>query len=53
LPKRLDRDCLAEELRRLDPDEIYHTVLTEGLARLRDKGKVTRVHGEPQKVPAR
>jgi glucose-6-phosphate dehydrogenase assembly protein OpcA len=53
LPKRLDRDCLAEELRRLDPDEIYHVVITEGLARLRDKGKVTRVHGEPQKAPAR
>jgi glucose-6-phosphate dehydrogenase assembly protein OpcA len=42
LPKRLDRDCLAEELRRLDPDEIYHAVITDGMARLRDKGRTTR-----------
>jgi glucose-6-phosphate dehydrogenase assembly protein OpcA len=38
LPPRSDRDCLAEELRRLDPDEIYADVLTEGLKRLHDKG---------------
>ncbi len=34
LPKRSDRDCLAEELRRLDPDEVYADVLTKGLTRL-------------------
>jgi glucose-6-phosphate dehydrogenase assembly protein OpcA len=31
LPPRSDRDCLAEELRRLDPDEVY----AEALARFR------------------
>lgn len=34
LPRRNLRDCLADELRRLDPDELYGTVLTQGLARL-------------------
>jgi len=34
LPRRSDRDCLAEELRRLDPDDVYGEVLTEGLAAL-------------------
>lgn len=33
LPRRGLRDCLAEELRRLDPDEIFGEVITEGLAR--------------------
>ena len=32
LPRRSLRDCLAEELRRLDPDEVYGEVLTQGLA---------------------
>jgi glucose-6-phosphate dehydrogenase assembly protein OpcA len=31
LPRRNLRDCLAEELRRLDPDEQYGDVLTRGL----------------------
>ncbi|WP_298229824.1 glucose-6-phosphate dehydrogenase assembly protein OpcA [Gryllotalpicola sp.] len=31
LPRRSLRDCLAEELRRLDPDEIYGEVITAGL----------------------
>jgi glucose-6-phosphate dehydrogenase assembly protein OpcA len=38
LPPRSDRDCLAEELRRLDPDEIYAEVLTEGLKLFHEKG---------------
>ncbi|RWZ61351.1 OpcA protein [Labedella populi] len=31
LPRRTLRDCLAEELRRLDPDVLYGAVLTTGL----------------------
>jgi glucose-6-phosphate dehydrogenase assembly protein OpcA len=38
LAPRADRDCLAEELRRLDPDEIYAEVLTEGLKLLHASG---------------
>jgi glucose-6-phosphate dehydrogenase assembly protein OpcA len=37
LPRRSLRDCLAEELRRLDPDDLYGEVLTQGLARLPDR----------------
>jgi glucose-6-phosphate dehydrogenase assembly protein OpcA len=37
LPRRSLRDCLAEELRRLDPDDLYGQVLTKGLAGL-DRG---------------
>lgn len=32
LPRRSLQDCLAEELRRLDPDEVFGEVITEGLA---------------------
>ena len=31
---RADRDCLAEELRRLDPDDVYGEVITKGMALL-------------------
>ncbi len=34
LPRRSLRDCLAEELRRLDPDELFGEVIQNGLARL-------------------
>ena len=34
LPRRNLRDCLAEELRRLDPDDLYGEVITKGLALL-------------------
>ncbi|MFF9562377.1 glucose-6-phosphate dehydrogenase assembly protein OpcA [Leifsonia sp. NPDC014704] len=34
LPRRSLRDCLAEELRRLDPDDLYGEVITKGLALL-------------------
>ncbi|MFD4420037.1 glucose-6-phosphate dehydrogenase assembly protein OpcA [Agromyces sp. NPDC058484] len=36
LPRRNLRDCLADELRRLDPDELYGDVITSGLALLED-----------------
>lgn len=31
LPRRTDQDCLAEELRRLDPDETFGDVVRFGL----------------------
>lgn len=31
IPRRSLRDCLAEELRRLDPDVVYGSVITNGL----------------------
>jgi len=34
LPIRQLRECLAEELRRLDPDEVYAETLTKGLPRV-------------------
>lgn len=40
LPRRSVRECLAEEMRRLDPDEVYGEVLTQGLPRL---GRARRV----------
>jgi glucose-6-phosphate dehydrogenase assembly protein OpcA len=44
LPRRSLRDCLAEELRRLDPDDLYGEVITKGLALLEtaDEGAGTR-----------
>ncbi len=38
LPRRDMAECLAEELRRLDPDEIYQATLSKGLARV-DAGR--------------
>ncbi|MFC8304913.1 glucose-6-phosphate dehydrogenase assembly protein OpcA [Specibacter sp. NPDC057265] len=40
LPRRSLQDCLAEELRRLDPDEVFGEVLTKGLAKLPSPKKV-------------
>ncbi|TDE07378.1 glucose-6-phosphate dehydrogenase assembly protein OpcA [Jiangella asiatica] len=42
LPRRTAAECLAEELRRLDPDEIYGEVIREGLKRQHETGKTTR-----------
>lgn len=33
MPRRSDPECLADELRHLDPDEIYHLTLTRGMRR--------------------
>ncbi len=38
LPRRSLRDCLSEELRRLDDDEVYAAVLTKGLDLVTVKG---------------
>lgn len=40
LPRRGTPECLAEELRRLDPDDIYAEVLTRGLRLLSDAPQV-------------
>ena len=37
LPRRGLRDCIAEEMRRLDPDDIYAEVLAKGLSLVSDK----------------
>lgn len=34
LPRRNLRDCLSEELRRLDPDDLFGRVITDGMALL-------------------
>jgi hypothetical protein len=34
LPRRSLRDCLAEELRRLDPDDLFGDVITRGVGQL-------------------
>ena len=41
LPHRSDAECLADELRRLDPDEVYQEVMTRGMPQLAapSKGK--------------
>jgi glucose-6-phosphate dehydrogenase assembly protein OpcA len=36
MPPRPDRDCLAEELRRLDPDDVFGEVITKGVPMLLD-----------------
>lgn len=38
LPRRSLRDCIAEELRRLDADEVYEDVLRFGLPRVHQVG---------------
>jgi glucose-6-phosphate dehydrogenase assembly protein OpcA len=43
-PRRTLRECLAEELRRLDPDVLYGRVITEGWELL-DAPGATETHG--------
>ena len=42
LPRRSLRDCLSEDLRRLDPDDLFGKVITKGFAVV-PKPKVTTV----------
>lgn len=41
LPRRTDAECLADELARLDADEVYHRTLTDGLTRLAPRRTMT------------
>jgi glucose-6-phosphate dehydrogenase assembly protein OpcA len=42
MPRRSDVECITEELRRLDPDELFTDVLTKGLPALHQaRSKVT------------
>jgi glucose-6-phosphate dehydrogenase assembly protein OpcA len=51
LPRRGLRDCLSEELRRLDADDVYFEVLSKGMA-LVAKHAATADAKEPAKAPA-
>ncbi|TBN56692.1 OpcA protein [Glaciihabitans arcticus] len=53
LPRRSLRDCLAEELRRLDPDDLFGDVIQTGVAQLGKSVKRTRPAAKPKTVPTR
>lgn len=42
LPRRSLQDCLAEELRRLDPDDVFGEVVTDGMRILLEQEKVVQ-----------
>ncbi|MBX0298399.1 glucose-6-phosphate dehydrogenase assembly protein OpcA [Cryobacterium sp. 1639] len=44
LKRRSLRDCLSDELRRLDPDELYGQVITQGLPQLEGPATPTGEH---------
>lgn len=52
LGRRELAECLADELRRLDPDEIYEETLTKGLARLAGAmtGRATKASATTKKT---
>lgn len=41
LPRRNLRDCLAEELRRLDPDDLFGEVIQHGLGQLHEPSTIS------------
>jgi glucose-6-phosphate dehydrogenase assembly protein OpcA len=53
LPRRSLRDCLAEELRRLDPDDLYGEVLTQGVLELGESGSETVSGATPTSTEVR
>jgi glucose-6-phosphate dehydrogenase assembly protein OpcA len=50
LARRADPECLAEELRRLDPDEVFSEVVTRGLPALEDEDAVPVAEAERRGV---
>ena len=55
LGRRELAECLADELRRLDPDEIYEETLTKGLARLSGatRERATKASAAKKTAPSR
>jgi glucose-6-phosphate dehydrogenase assembly protein OpcA len=53
LARRGLAECLADELRRLDPDEIYGEALTKGLGKVADQPPVTAAHPAVHETAAR
>ncbi|WP_053202970.1 glucose-6-phosphate dehydrogenase assembly protein OpcA [Jiangella muralis] len=49
LPRRGAGDSLAEELRRLDPDDVYAEVIQEGLVELHETGRITRTKAKARR----
>jgi glucose-6-phosphate dehydrogenase assembly protein OpcA len=47
LPRRTLRECLSEELRRLDADEVYAEVLTKGLPLVNASAPARSTRGKP------
>lgn len=48
LPRRSNSDCLAEELRRLDPDDVFGDVVTQGLPQLESARDVPLAEAEQE-----
>lgn len=42
LPRRSDRDCLSEDLRRLDPDDLFGKVIKHGFSSKPQKPTITK-----------
>ena len=47
LPRRSLRDCLAEELRRLDPDDLFGNVVRHGVGQLDEPVQSNENRREP------
>ena len=52
LPRRGLRDCLSEELRRLDADDVYAEVLTKGMALVAKQAAAADTKAPAAKAPA-
>jgi glucose-6-phosphate dehydrogenase assembly protein OpcA len=53
MPPRPDRDCLAEELRRLDPDDVFREVITKGFPMYLDAASKAKAPATAKKAGAR
>lgn len=52
LKRRSDAECLTDELRRLDPDEVYEASLVEGLAKVAKRSEAASTLIRAGKAPS-